>query len=100
MVSKREEQEFFRKKENQAKRTVQKLRKQSEAIVRAEVVKSFAEIDLEPLQLRMKQLQEQVEKLQVENDVLQQLQAEKTQLEMEIRNENAGLAKIRDQRSQ
>ncbi len=100
VVSKREEQEFFRKKENQAKRTVQKLRKQSEAIVRAEVVKSFAEIDLEPLQLRMAQLREQVEKLQVENDVLQQLQAEKTQLEMEIRNENAGLAKIRDQRSQ
>jgi len=100
VVSRREEQEFFRQKENQAKRAAQKLRKQSEAIVRAEVVTSFAEIDLQPLQLRMQHLQEQVEKLQVENDVLQQLQAEKTQLELEISSENAGLAKVRDQRAQ
>ena len=100
IISKREEQDFFRQKENQAKRAVQKLRKQSEAIVRAEVVASFAEINLEPLQQRLAHLQEQVEKLQVENDVLRQLQAEEQQLKAEIGREYAGLESARNQRSQ
>ncbi len=100
VVSKREEQAFFHQKENQAKRAIQKLRKQSEAIVRAEVVKSFAEIDLDPLQARMGQLQEQVKKLQVENDVLRQLQDEEQQLKAEIGRDYAALEAARNQRSQ
>jgi len=100
VVSKREEQAFFHQKENQAKRAMQKLRKQSEAIVRAEVVKSFAEIDLDPLQVRMGQLQEQVKKLQVENDVLRQLQDEEQQLKAEIGRDYAALEAARNQRSQ
>ncbi|WP_303840773.1 ATP-binding protein [Selenomonas ruminantium] len=100
VVSKREEQEFFRQKEKQARRAAQKLHKQSEAIVRAEVVNSFAEINLAPLQEKIARLQETEKKLQLENDVLQQLKAEEQECKAEISRDTAVLDNVRNQRSQ
>ncbi|WP_037353065.1 ATP-binding protein [Selenomonas sp. FC4001] len=100
MEDRREEQKFFLQKENQAKRAVKKLREQSEAIVRAGVVTSFAEIHIEPLLERMAQLKAQVEKLRAENDVLKQLQAEEQRLKGEIGAGYAALDDYKNQRSQ
>ncbi|MCR5756470.1 MAG: hypothetical protein K6F95_00985 [Selenomonas sp.] len=97
---KREEQKFFQQKENQAKKTAKKLRLQCEAIVRASVVTSFAEIHVEPLCQRMAYLQQQVEKLRAENDVLKQLQAEEQQLKREIADAFTLLDSLKAERSQ
>jgi len=100
MEDRREEQIFFKKKETQAKKAIKNLRLLEDAIVRAGVVSSFTEIHVEPLTERMLHLQQQVEKLQAENDVLKQLQTEEQRLKREIAGDYAALDGFKAQRSQ
>jgi len=97
---KREEVKFFQQKENKAKKAIKELRRQSEAIVRAGVVTSFADIHVEHWREHMARLQAQVEKLRAENDVLKELQAAEQQLKSEIAEGFKALDDYKTQRSQ
>ncbi len=87
----REEQKFFQNKFRKFKDEQKKLLQQTNALARAEIVSSFGEIDVAPLEQRVQELTVQVEKLQAENDILKALKNEESAKLAEIARDKAQL---------
>lgn len=76
----REEQKFFQQKLRQNRGAQKKLQGEKDAIMLAGQVKSFAELDIAPLEAQIGKLRLRVDELQQKNDVYRKLQEEEQAL--------------------
>lgn len=93
----KQEQAFFQKKQNEAKKRSQTLQQELLYLDRLAAVKEFTDIDTAPCEAAVRACRQRLAELESENDSYRQLKQEQQELESRLRQIEA---KLKEQRSQ